>query len=115
MLDLFVPDSGELDQHPAIQELLAREQLRSFQIVDHPCWYENGEPNRNATLEEIAAWTKEDAYLHMPGMTVLPPTHYYRYFGNPEVLDTLHPKLGRIRSLSESLERCFFARERCLL
>lgn len=93
MLDLFVPDSGELDQHPEIQELLAREQPRSFQIVDHPCWYENGEPNRNATLEEIAVWTKEDAYLHMPGMTVLPPTHYYRYFGNPEVLDTLHPKL----------------------
>lgn len=77
MLDLFVPDSGELDQHPAIQELLAREQPRSFQIVDHPCWYENGEPNRNATLEEIAAWTKEDAYLHMPGMTVLPPTWSY--------------------------------------
>lgn len=93
MLDLFVPDSGELDQHPEIRELLAREQPRSFQIVDHPCWYENGEPNRNATLEEIAVWTKEDAYLHMPGMTVLPPTHYYRYFGNPEVLDTLHPKL----------------------
>lgn len=42
MLDLFVPDSGELDQHPAIQELLAREQPRSFQIVDHPCWYETG-------------------------------------------------------------------------
>lgn len=93
MLDLFVPDREELDQLPAIQELLAREQPRSFQIVDHPCWYENGEPNRNATMEEIPTWTKDDAYLHMPGMTVLPPTHYYRYFGNPEVLDTLHPKL----------------------
>lgn len=93
MLDLFVPDMDDLDQHPAIQELLSREQPRSFQIVDHPCWYENGEPNRNATLGEITAWTKENAYLHMPGMTVLPPTHYYRYFGNQEVLDTLHPKL----------------------
>lgn len=30
MLDLFVPDSGELDQHPAIQELLAREQPAVF-------------------------------------------------------------------------------------
>ena len=61
MLDLFVPDSGELDQHPAIQGLLAWEQPRSFQIIDHPCWYESGEPNRNATLEEVAAWTIEDA------------------------------------------------------
>lgn len=93
VLDLFVPDRDDLDQQPVVQELIDREKPRSFQITDYPCWYENGEPNRNATLEEIAAWTKDDAYLHMPGMTVLPPTYYYRYFGNPEVLDTLHPKL----------------------
>lgn len=93
VLDLFVSDREELDQHPAIQDLLAREQPRSFQIIDHPCWYQNGEPNRNATMEEITAWTKDRAYLYMPGMTVLPPTQYYRYFGNQEVWDTLHPKL----------------------
>ena len=54
MLDLFVPDRDDLEQHPAVQELLARENPRSFQITDYPCWYENGEPNRNATLGEIS-------------------------------------------------------------
>ena len=44
MLDLFVPDRDDLEQHPAVQELLARENPRSFQITDYPCWYENGDP-----------------------------------------------------------------------
>ena len=88
-LELFAPSWEVAEQTKSYQRLLAEQQPRSLRVMEHPYWYRASEENRSASPEEIALWTKDNAYLYMPQIESLRPSCFYRYFGNESILVTL--------------------------
>ena len=93
-LELFAPSWEVAEQTKSYQRLLAEQQPRSLRVMEHPYWYRASEENRSASPEEIALWTKDNAYLYMPQIESLRPSCFYRYFGNESILAPLREKLA---------------------
>lgn len=93
LLILYAPDWEALKQNQEYQSLAEMNRPCKFQVEDVQLWYRNGESNREATDEEIARWTKDDAYLMMPDMEFRRPLYYYPSFGDEAVLTPLKEKL----------------------
>lgn len=92
-LILYAPDRDSLEQNQEYQSLAEANRPCIFQVEDIQFWYHNGEPNRSATDEEIARWTKDSVYLMMPHMEILSPSYYYPSFGDNTILTPLREKI----------------------
>ena len=92
-LTLYAPDWEALEQNQEYQRLAEMNRPCKFQVEDVQFWYHNNEPNRRAADEEIARWTKDNAYLVVPHMEARSPSYYYPSFGDEAVLAPLREKL----------------------
>lgn len=93
-LELFAPGWEAAEQTESYQRLLAEQQPRSLRVTEHQYWYHASEEKRSAAPEEIAQWTKDNAYLYMPQIESLRPSYFHRYFGNESILAPLREKLA---------------------
>ncbi len=92
-LTLYAPDWESLVQNGDYRQLIEDNRPYRLQLTDISIWYRNGEDNRNATEEEISAWTQDDEYIHMPQMEIHSPMYYYPSFGDETILVPLREKL----------------------